>query len=295
MNIVRENLPAPAAGGERAPGTPRYEALGRFLRVRRESLDPARLGLPWIGVRRTPGLRREEVAQLAGIGITWYTKLEQGRAVRASAKVMAMIAEALQCNDAETRHLFTLAGLGVPVLTGLPACSKVSATARTILDHLNPLPAVIQNAYFDIVGFNQAFCRLVNVDVGKIPEADRNCVYLAFTHPAWRGALADWAEVLPRMVALFRAAMTEHGGDEKWEALLQRLQAGSPEFATTWARNEVQGVENQLKRFVHPGIGTLAMHQTNWWSAPRHGDRLLVYVPADETSEAALRRLNEQS
>lgn len=271
----------------------RCEELGAFLRARRESIDPARLGIPWIGARRTPGLRREEVAQLAGIGITWYTKLEQGRPVRASAKVMAAIAEALRCSEAETRHLFTLAGLGAPTPQIQPMCAKLSAAARTILDHLNPLPAVVQNVYFDIIGFNQAYCRLINVDVDRIPAEDRNCLYLAFTNPDWRNSLADWPASFPRMVALFRAAMTEHGKDPKWEHLLQRLLTGSPDFAATWARNEVHGVENQIKRFQHAGIGILAMHQTNWWSAPRNGDRLLVYVPADSASEKGLEQLNE--
>lgn len=288
MNIAHENLHLPTASP-----TPRYAELGAFLRARRESIDPARLGLPWIGARRTPGLRREEVAQLAGIGITWYTKLEQGRPVRASAKVMTALADALQCSEAETRHLFTLAGLGMPAPQNQPMCVQLSSAARTILDHLDPLPAVIQTPYFDIIGFNRAYCRLVNVDMHEIPEEDRNCLYLAFANPAWRNSLADWPAVLPRMVALFRASMTEHGTDPKWEHLLQRLQSISPEFAATWERNEVHGVENQLKRFQHPGIGTLVMHQTNWWSAPRNGNRLLVYVPADEPTEERLRQLSK--
>ena len=287
MNIVHENPHLP-----NTHPAPRSEELGAFLRTRRESLDPTRLGLPWIGARRTPGLRREEVAQLAGIGITWYTKLEQGRPVRASAKVMAALAEALQCSEAETRHLFTLAGLGAPVAASLPVCSKLNAAARTILDHLDPLPAIIQNAYFDIVGYNEAYCRMVNIDVAGIPQEDRNCIYLAFANPYWRASLADWPAVLPRMVALLRATMTEHGSDPKWEHLLQRLHAVSPEFSATWARNEVHGVENQLKRFQHPDIGVMCMQQTNWWSAPRNGDRLLVYVPADEISKERLRLLS---
>ncbi|MBS1208335.1 MAG: DNA-binding protein [Proteobacteria bacterium] len=277
------------------PLTPdeRALALGDFLRARRESLDPARLGLPWIGVRRTPGLRREEVAQLAGIGITWYTKLEQGRPVRASTKVLMSIAEALQCSEAETAHLFTLAGLGKPQLVEPPVCAHISVSAQRILEQLNPIPASIQNARFDIIGFNQAYCRLVNVDLASIPPEDCNCIYLAFTCESWRSAIADWPSVMPRMVALFRATMAEHPKDSQWEVLLQRLLDVSADFRETWARNEVYRVENHLKRFAHPEVGPLLMHQTNWWSAPRNGDRLLVFVPADAPSEQALRRLNE--
>lgn len=280
---------APAA--EALPKENRALDLGAFLRARRENLNPARLGLPWIGVRRTPGLRREEVAQLAGIGITWYTKLEQGRPVQSSAKVMMAIAEALQCNEAEISHLFTLAGLGKPPASARPICAHLSAATKTILDQLDPIPAVIQNARFDIVGFNQAYCRMTNIDIARLPEADRNCFYLAFTNPAWRACLIEWPTIMPRMVALFRAAMTENSQDPHWDAMLRRLLDASPEFRVTWQRNEVYGVENHLKHYRNPHVGLLNLHQTNWWSAPKNGDRMLVYVPADQASEDGLKQL----
>lgn len=284
MNIAQQ-IPSPLLTGDFP------DELGAFLRARRESLDSARLGMPWTGVRRTPGLRREEVAQLAGIGITWYTKLEQGRPVRPSTKALQAIAEALQCTEAETRHLFTLAGLGVPPVAAGPVCSQLSASGRRILDSLHPLPAVLQNAYFDIVGFNQAYCRLVNVELEKVPPEDRNCIYLAFCNPDWRACFENWEVARPRMAAMFRAAMAEHGKDAMWENRLQRLLADSAEFSETWQRNEVHGVENQLKRFRNPRVGTMTLHLTNWWSAPRNGDRLMVYVPADAASDEALRYL----
>jgi len=280
-----------AVGTETLPKEDRSRELGAFLRARRESLDPTRLGLPWIGARRTPGLRREEVAQLAGIGITWYTKLEQGRPVQGSAKVMMAIAEALQCNEAEINHLFTLAGLGKPSTVARPICAHLSAAAKMILEQLEPLPAVIQNARFDIVGFNQAYCRMTNIDITALPEADRNCFYLAFTNQAWRACLIEWPTVMPRMVAMFRAAMAENAQDPHWEGMLHRLLDVSTEFRETWLRNEVYGVENHLKRFQNPYVGVLNLHQTNWWSAPKNGDRMMVYVPADEASERGLKIL----
>jgi transcriptional regulator with XRE-family HTH domain len=269
----------------------RLTELGAFLRQRRENLDPARLGLPRAGRRRTPGLRREDVAQLADIGITWYTKLEQGRATRPSTKALAAIAAALQCNESETRYLFTLAGHGSPNNTAAPLCEHLSRSAQIILDQLNPLPAILQNARFDILGFNRSYSDLLGVDLDAIPVGDRNCIFLALTHPAWRASLADWDEVLPRMVALFRAALAEHRGEALWEAQLKRFLGISDEFRTAWLRNEVRGIENQTKRFRHPRAGILNLNQTNWWTAPRNGDRLLVYVPADEASEGALHKL----
>ena len=269
----------------------RLTELGIFLRQRRENLHPARLGLPRGGRRRTPGLRREDVALLADIGITWYTKLEQGRATRPSVKALAAIAAALQCSETETRYLFTLAGHGSPGKTTAPLCEHLNRSAQIILDQLDPLPAIVQNARFDILGFNRSYSQLLGIDLDEIPAGNRNCIYLALTHPAWRARLADWDELLPRMVALFRAAMAEHRDEAPWQAQLKRFLEVSDEFRTTWLRNEVRGIENQTKRFRHPQAGLLSLNQTNWWTAPKNGDRLLVYVPADEASERALRTL----
>ncbi len=157
--------------------------LGAFLRARRESLDPQRLGLPRSGRRRTPGLRREEVAMLADVGVTWYTWLEQGREVNPSATVMQAVAEALQCSPLETRHLFVLAGLTPLESANAPQCEGISPGARRMLDSLLPQPASIQKPNFDIVAWNDAFCRLMGVDFATIPEDDRNCIYLYLTHP----------------------------------------------------------------------------------------------------------------
>ncbi|TDR82873.1 helix-turn-helix transcriptional regulator [Paludibacterium purpuratum] len=266
--------------------------LGAFLRARRESLDPGRLGLARSGRKRTPGLRREDVAALADIGITWYTKLEQGRPIRVSPRVLASVAEALQCSEAETRHLFTLAELRHPESQAEPAgCCRLSPLNQRLLDQLDPIPALIQNQRYDIIGFNQAYCRMVNVDLAQVPPEDRNCIYLALTDPAWQASLADWEELVPRMVAQFRSAMAEHRFDPLWEAKLARFMAASQAFRDAWQRLEVRAVENQLKTFRHARLGRFTLQQSNWWSAARDGDRLLVYLPVDEHGERVLREL----
>lgn len=220
----------------------RARALGAFLRARRESLDPARLGLPRAGRRRTPGLRREEVAALADVGVTWYTWLEQGRPVRASARVLTAIAGALQCSDVETGHVLALAGLGDAAPRLQPLCEPLTDTGRMLLDQLGPWPAMLQSPRFDILGANPAFERLMGVTLADLPEADRNCVYQAFTNPHWRARLADRDNVLQHMVALLRAAMGEHLGEPAWERLLARYRAASPEFDALWQqRREVRG------------------------------------------------------
>jgi transcriptional regulator with XRE-family HTH domain len=273
-----------------APPVPNGKQLGLFLRTRRQSLTPERQGLSRHGRIRTPGLRREEVAQLAGIGVDWYTKLEQGRSAGVSATTLQAIASALQCTPAETRHLFILAGLRPQGDTlEEQACEQVSDIVQQLLDQLAPLPAVVQNAQFDILGFNHAYCQLMGVDIGALPHAQANCIYLALTNPHWRAALPDYEDLLARMVAMFRAALTGHAHDPVWQQKLQLYQDVSPEFRRLWEQYQVQDVENHVKRFKHPQHGVLRLQQVNWWSAARNGNRLLVYVPVDEASKAALR------
>lgn len=273
----------------------RRKQLGAFLRARCESLDPQRLGLPRSGRRRTPGLRREEVAFLADVGVTWYTWLEQGREVNPSAAVMEAVAAALKCSPLETRHLFVLAGLPPVESLNVPQCEGISAGTRRMLDSLMPQPASIQKPNFDIVAWNDSFCHLMGVDFSTLPEEDRNCIYLYLTHPAWRSRLEN-RDVLPTFVSYFRAAMAEHRGDAAWENQLARFFAASAEFEALWhQRYEVRGVENQIKTFNHPQLGVFNLQQMYWYSAPRNGSRLLVYLPVDDAGENALAWLAQQA
>jgi len=268
--------------------------LGDFLRARRESLDPQRLGLPRSGRRRTPGLRREEVAMLADVGVTWYTWLEQGREVNPSALVMQAVAQALQCSPLETRHLFVLAGLPPLESLQVPQCEGISPGTRRLLDSLMPQPASIQKPSFDIVAWNDSFCRLMGVDFAAMAEEDRNCIYLYLTNENWRSRLAN-PDVLPTFVAYFRAAMADHRGEAEWENKLARFFAASAEFEALWhQRYDVRGVENQIKMFNHPALGAFSLQQMYWYSAPRNGSRLLVYLPVDEAGEHALEWLDKQ-
>lgn len=295
MNAERRSaMHAPEIPAERLTDASRAQELGAFLRARRESIDPKRMGFPSVGRRRTPGLRRDDVALLAEISVTWYTRLEQGRPIRASAKVLNALAAALQCSEAETQHLFTLAGLnGQRAASRAPTCEQLSTCGQAILDRLDPFPAVIQSARFNIIGFNQAYRRLVGVDIDAQPKEDRNCLYLALTNPTWRSRLMDWDEVMPRSIAMFRSAMADHANDPQWERQLQRYFAVSEEFRQIWQRYEVRGIENQVKLFRLPDLGVIKLQQTNWWSAPKNGDRLLVYVPADEHSAQCLNLLTD--
>lgn len=230
---------------------------------------------------------------LANVGVTWYTWLEQGREVNPSQAVLLNVASALQCSPLETRHLFVLAGLTPPESTPVMVCEGIAPGTRKMLDSLMPQPASIQKPSFDIVAWNDSFCRLMGVDFSTLPSEDRNCIYLYLTNETWRSRIEN-CDVLPTFVSYFRAAMAEHRSDPVWENKLARFFAASSEFEALWhQRYDVRGVENQVKNFVHPQLGRFSLQQMYWYSAPRNGSRLLVYLPMDEAGEQALAWLNQ--
>jgi hypothetical protein len=207
--------------------------------------------------------------------------------------VLVSVANALQCSPLETRHLFVLAGLTPPEAAQVTVCEGISPGTRRMLDSLMPQPASIQKPSFDIVAWNDSFCRLMGIDFATIPEEDRNCIYLYLTNETWRSRIEN-RDVLATFVSYFRAAMAEHRGDPLWENKLARFFAASAEFEALWhQRYEVRGVENQVKHFNHPQLGRFSLQQMYWYSAPRNGSRLLVYLPMDETGERALAWLDK--
>jgi transcriptional regulator with XRE-family HTH domain len=258
-------------------GDPRRNELAGFLRSRRERISPEEAGLPQGGRRRTPGLRREEVAQLAGVGVTWYTWLEQGRDIKASDQVLDAIAGTLRLDPHERAHMFTLAGSPQPVQES--ECRALSPQMHTILRQLEPLPAAVLNSRMDILGYNRTHAWLFDLD--DIPFEDRNAMVLLFTHPRWRERLIDRAENLPRVVAQFRASMAGHVGDKQWKCLVRKLRAESAEFDSLWDRHEVRWMENLTKRFNHPA-GLLEFDYTNLWFGPRSQTRLTTYTPSTQ-------------
>jgi transcriptional regulator with XRE-family HTH domain len=267
----------------------RRRELAAFVRSRRERISPEQIGLPSGGRRRTPGLRREEVAQLAGVGVTWYTWLEQGRDINPSEQVLESIARTLLLDRHEQEHLFALAGLTArghlrDVATPLPPSVQV------VLDQLDPLPAGVLNARYDILAYNRVFGRLIE-DLDAMPPDDRNLVWLAFTNPSWRSALVEWDDAARRIVAQLRAAMADHVGEPAWKSLVARLTDASPDFAAMWARHEVRGPENKTKALINRHVGLLRLDYTNLWFGPGLGTRLVTYTPVDEASKERLEKL----
>lgn len=262
----------------------RRRALAGFLRSRRERISPEQVGLPEGGRRRTPGLRREEVAQLAAVGVTWYTWLEQGRDINASDQVLNAIAATLRLDPYERSHLFRLAGAPEPVVE--KESKAVPPRVHAILGQLEPFPAAVYNARMDILAFNRAHNWLF--DTEDVPFEERNAMLQCFTNPDWQRRLPDWGDGMPRTVAQFRASMAEHVGDPTWKALVKRLRAESAEFEALWNQHDVQPMRSVGKRIQHPQAGLLRFDTTHLWFGPRSEIRLTTFVPVDADTAARL-------
>ena len=268
----------------------RRTELSAFLRSRRERIAPEQVGVPVNGRRRTPGLRREEVAQLAGVGVTWYTWLEQGRDIKVSEQVLEAIARTLMLDRDERSHLFTLAGSADNQIAA--ECAAVTPQMHALLAQFDPYPAVIQNGKYDLLAYNRGYAHLIG-NLDAVPLESRNCIWLVFTDPAWRKAIVDWDDTAARMTANLRGLYADHVSEPAWKSFVARLRAASPEFAELWARHDVRSIENKGKRYRHSRVGMLHMDMTNLWLAPRPGVRLMLYTPSDAETERRLRRLAE--
>jgi transcriptional regulator with XRE-family HTH domain len=290
-----EMLPAPAdhlrgARTRPANGARRRAELADFLRMRRASLKPADVGLPGGGRRRTPGLRREEVAGLAGVGTTWYTWLEQGRDVRASLDVLEALSRALRLTTTERTHLVLL-GRGEEPPPCKPPAERVTPTLKRMVQSLDPNPAFILGRRWDYLAWNRAACAVFG-DLARIPRAARNHVWLTFMDPARRELFSGWEASMRLLVARFRADSARHLGDPGFEELIHALRQASPEFCKQWQRHEVARTGSGRKEIRHPIAGTLVFEHAafNPMDAPEQRLALYMALP-DEDTPAKMERL----
>ncbi|MFC8102275.1 helix-turn-helix transcriptional regulator [Streptomyces sp. NPDC057363] len=263
--------------------------VGDFLRSRRERVTPQQVGLPSTGRRRTPGLRREEVAVLAGVGVTWYTWLEQGRPINVSAQVLQAVARALQLDDTERRHLHRLAGSGTPKAESPECDPRLVAAFQPVLDKLDPFPACLQTPLFDVVAYNRAY-RFLFTDMDLVPPGERNCAVRFFTDPDWRSRYVDGDLVADRMVARLRAEVGADIGAPAAAGIVDDLRERSKEFARLWARHDVMPQQYETKRLDSPLVGRLQLNFVST-SVSETGHRMTVMTPADESTSLRLTRM----
>ncbi|MGJ5091552.1 helix-turn-helix transcriptional regulator [Bradyrhizobium oligotrophicum] len=264
-------------------------SLGTYLRDRRAKLDPTAFGLP-LQRRRTPGLRREEVAQRANVSATWYTWLEQGRGGAPSADVLDRIARAMMLTDAEREHLFLL-GLGRPPEARYHAIDGVSPRLQRVLDTLDYSPAFVRTATWDIVAWNTA-ATVVLTDYSTLPEGQRNVLRMMFHDSRVRAAQPNWQAVARYVVASFRADVARAGAARNVQSLVDELCATSPDFAAMWRDNDVQGRHGDgVKVLQHPLAGPLSLEFSGFAVDGRPDLTMVIYNPATPEDADKIRAL----
>ena len=264
--------------------------LGSYLRDRRTKLDPAALGFP-MRRRRTPGLRREEVAQRANISATWYTWLEQGRGGAPSAAVLERLSQALMLTDLEREHLF-LVGLGRPPEARYRKSEGVTPRLQRVLDALEPTPALIRTATWDVVAWNRA-ATVMLTDYGALPPEQRNILRLIFLDPRARAAQYDWESVARFVVGAFRVDAMRSGAAAQVEALVDELCRLSPEFSAMWSDNDVRSHGEGIKQLHHPVLGEIAFEYSAFAVDGRSDLSMFVYNPVTPTDVERIRSLME--
>jgi transcriptional regulator with XRE-family HTH domain len=263
-------------------------ALGAYLRDRRAKLDPAAFGFP-PRRRRTPGLRREEVAQRANVSATWYTWLEQGRGGAPSADVLDRIGRALMLTDVEREHIFLL-GLGRPPEVRYQAAEGVTPRLQRVLDSLKLSPALVKTSTWDVVAWNHAACVVLS-DYEKLAPQERNILRLMFCNPKVRNAQPDWESVARFVVAAFRAEAARAGAKENVEALVDELSRLSPEFAAMWRDNDVRNYGEGTKLLRHPRVGLIGLEYSAFAVDGRPDLGMVIYNPATPADAERIRSL----
>jgi len=279
---------SPGAGSRRAGSR---SELADLLRSRRHRLTPADVGLPAGTRRRTAGLRREEVAQLAGVSATYYTFLEQGRDVRPSRQMVSALAGALRLSSAERAYLFQLAGITVAADDQAQA-ETVTPVVSAMVGRLDPFPAYLKGRRWDVLAANRT-ARALFTDWPARPPGDRNLVWWMFTDPEARKVYVHWEKEASDMLGRFRAAAGRRPDDPDFTDLIERLHQASPEVRSWWPRYEVRPVGGGIKHLHHPALGDVAFQHTVLQVADQP-EQTLVYLVTDEVPEPKLAALADE-
>jgi transcriptional regulator with XRE-family HTH domain len=275
--------PAPPPSGPAA----RRAELADFLRTRRAAITPADVGLPTSGNRRTPGLRREEVAQQAGVGLSWYTWLEQGRDITPSAQVLLALSRALRLSQTEQDHLFRLTGVAVPESPGPPK-TEVDEQTAALVDALAPHIAYVLSPRFDVLAHNRG-AEIIMSDLFTTPLGQRNLLMYMFDGRVdWSAHPQGWAETARANLLDFRTEYDRHPDDPSYQQLIDYLAHRSAHLRDWWAEHEVQVPEPVRKKILHATLGPLSLLQSQSRLTHQPSLRLRMLVPADDRTRRVL-------
>ncbi|MFR9800124.1 helix-turn-helix domain-containing protein [Streptomyces sp. MS06] len=282
----------PQAPQEAAGALDRRAELSEFLRTRRARLKPADVGLPDFGRhRRVPGLRREELAQLAGVSVAYYTRLEQGNGRNVSAEVLDSIARALRLTDAEHAHLTHLAKPKRHKKRPGARQQQVRASLRQLLDTMDGVPAYVVGRRTEILAWNRMAAAVFG-DWAQLPVAERNWARLVFLRPEYRDLFVEWEQKAIDIVCALRMDAGCHPDDTRLSALVGELSVKSEEFRRLWATHDVKDKSHGVKRLQHPLVGELALHFESFRLVDDGEQSLITYhAEPDSPSAPALRLL----
>ncbi|MEO1521304.1 MAG: helix-turn-helix transcriptional regulator [Cyanobacteria bacterium J06633_2] len=259
----------------------RLNELSSFLKARRARISPRQVGLTEGVRRRTPGLRREEVAQLAGVGVTWYTWIEQGRDIQVSVQVLEGIVRALKLNCDEQKHLFLLANHLPPIDFTYPE-EIVSPLLLQVLDQLGSSPAYITGQRWDLLAWNRSACAIFG-DFELLPIGERNILWFVFMNENLRQILVDWEAHARLVIAQFRANYSRFVGDPWFTELINALEVISPEFRRLWTEHDILGRTDGCKEIDHPLVGRLALNYVVFKVADSPNLEVVMYLPLPES------------
>jgi transcriptional regulator with XRE-family HTH domain len=268
----------------------RVDSLADFLRTRRTRLSPSDVGLMPGRRRRTAGLRREEVADLAGIGASWYTALEQGRDVRPSDQVLSNLAAAFRLTPAETDHLFALAGRPAPARS-LPQEEVVSSAMKSLLEVLEPHPAYVAGRRWDALAWNRAADLIFGFEAAE-PPYPHNLLWRFFTAPT-RVREAEWKRTALSIAARFRAECARSAGDPWFDTLIKDLSNASEDFRRIWSQQDVHDAAEGAKTLRHATLGILSVDHVPLRIPSMPGAWLMIYVAAPNTAAILTQRLQD--
>ncbi len=263
--------------GRGPAGSARHDELAAFLRARRAELRPEEVGLPeGRGRRRTPGLRREEVAQLSGVGLTWYTWLEQARGIRTTDQVIDALAAALRLDADQHRHLRILADLSVsqhptPV-------EELGPRLQRLVDAATPNLACVYDAHYDYLAWNTAYAALRS-DPAAMPPDQRNLLWMMFTDPAERARMLHWEPAAHNVISQFRAAVGRRPDDPRLAEIVEGLTAASPEFCRWWTEYPIREFRPVTIEIDHPHTGPMALELFQTRLVERPDLLLVLQVP----------------
>ncbi|MEW9517757.1 helix-turn-helix transcriptional regulator [Streptomyces tubercidicus] len=269
---------------------PRREELRAFLRSRRARVRPEDVGLPGGGLRRTPGLRREEVATLAGIGVSWYTWLEQGRRINVSDAIVESVSRVLQLNHAERAYLYQLVGLKPPEQKATEEAAPMAELGQ-LVDAWSPYPVYVLDRWWNYVLINASAQAVFG-----LTGDGQNCLVSFFTDAKYRSFFANWDTLAPKVVADFRSAAASYPDDDRFTAISDRLYAESPEFARLWDQHDVRWESNGTKAVVHPVLGEMTFDHVVMHPSNRQDLRVTIHLPRNGfEARRRLERLLESS